>query len=614
MNDSIKRKLDNLPDRPGVYIMYDVDGTVIYVGKAKLLKNRVRQYFHASVSYPKTVKLVEHIADIDYFMTDNEIEALILECNLIKKYRPYYNVMLKDDKTYPYIQLTVGENYPRLVFTRARAHKSGKYFGPYVNAYYARKTIEAINHCYPMKLCAKTVEYGKTTGRVCLNYHIGLCGGVCQGTVAPEDYIKNVQAAESILSGNYRMLTDQLTAEMEQKAEQLNFEAAAHIKELRGCVMGLFEKQKINATNADERDVVGAACEGELACVQIFCVRDGKTVSAKTMDLVRRGEESAADVTSSFVKQYYTSGAYIPREIVCRDDFEDREEIAGMLSELCGAKITIKIPQKGDKRKLAELAYKNAVLHISAKLGKERYAKERVKNALGEIGRLTASALEVRRIELYDVSHISGTDSVGVMTVFEDGRRSPAQSRKFRIKYAPEKDDYAAVSEIVFRRLERARAEAESETKTPKFLPLPEVILIDGGAAHVNIAKEVVAGFGCDIAVAGLVKNSDHKLRALVDSEGRQYALADTGSAAKLLSEMSEAVHKDAVGYHRKRRTKRMVQTELTEIAGVGEKRALALIKAFGSIEAIAEADTDALARVEGMDKKAAKAVAAHFK
>jgi excinuclease ABC subunit C len=481
------------------------------------------------------------------------------------------NIMLKDDKTYPYILLTVGENYPRLIFTRARAPKNGKYFGPYVNAYYARKTIEAINRYYPMKLCGKAVEYGKKTGRVCLNYHIGLCGGVCQGTAAPEDYTKNVQAAESILFGNYKPLIERLTRDMLQNAEQLNFEAAAALRELRDCVSGLFEKQKINAANADERDIIGAACEGELACVQVFCVRDGKTVSAKTMELARHGQESGADITSSFVKQYYTSGAYIPREIVCREDFEDRDEIAGMLSETGGGKIAIKIPQKGDKRKLAELAYRNAVLHISAKLGKERYAKERMKNALVEIGRLTASAAQVRRIEIYDVSHISGTDSVGVMTVFEDGRRNPAQSRKFRIKYAPGKDDYASVSEIVFRRLERARAEMEAAAQTPKFLPLPEVILIDGGAAHVKIARQLVLNFGYDIAVAGLVKNSDHKLRALVGADGGEYALAAAGGAAKLLNEMSEAVHKDAVGYHRKSRAKHMVQTELTGIAGIGE-------------------------------------------
>lgn len=614
MNETIKRKLDNLPDKPGVYIMYDETGTVIYVGKAKLLKNRVRQYFHASVSYPKTVKLVENIADIDYFMTDNEIEALILECNLIKKYRPYYNVMLKDDKTYPYILLTAGEAYPRLLFTRERIHKSGKYFGPYVNAYYARKTIEAVNRYYSMKLCGKTVTYGKKTGRVCLNYHIGLCGGVCRGDIAREDYLKNVQAAENILSGNYKPLLDRMTREMEEQSAQLNFEAAAYIKELRDCVTGLFEKQKINVAKADERDIIGAAYEGDFASVQVFCVRDGKTVSAKTMDLIRHSEESAADITASFIKQYYTSGAYIPREIICRDDFEEKDAVALMLTELSGAKINVKIPQKGDKYKLAELAYKNAVLHISAKLGKERYAKEHMRNALAEIAELAGSALPAKRIEIYDISHISGTDSVGMMTVFEDGRRSPAQNRKFRIKYAPEKDDYAAISEIIFRRLERARSEAETAVKAPKFLPLPQVILIDGGAAHVRIAKEVVASFGFDIAVAGLVKNNSHRLRALVNAGGEEFPLAGIVYAAKLLNEMSEAVHMDAVGYHRKSRSKHMLKTNLTEIDGVGEKRALALLKAFGSIEAIAAADIETLARVQTMDKRAAENVAAYFK
>lgn len=610
---SLEDKLKKLPASPGVYTYYNAGGDIIYVGKAKILKNRVKQYFQKTNQVGKTAKLVENIADVSWIVTDNETEALMLECNLIKQHRPRYNILLKDDKSYPYIKLTLSDEYPRLVLTRKRINSGDKYFGPYTNSYFARKTIEALNRCYPIKMCTKTVTYGKAVGKVCLNYHIKQCCGVCMGQTPHEEYMSYVNEVSDVLSGNFKLLLSKLDAEMHEQSDKLNFETAAYIKELIECVKGLTQKQKISTSSMDERDIIAIASDRVISCIQLFFVREGRIAATDTKYMNKDETDTDADVLDSFIKQYYMSGVYIPCEILIPLTLDDENALCAMLTEMRGTKAVLHEPKIGDKKRLIELARKNAQMNIDNRRTKEEKLKEDTNRTLGELTEKLGITATLSRIECYDISNIGGTNNVGVMTVYDMCRKAPAEYRRFRIKYVSGQNDYASTAELVFRRLSRAKEELEGNVQNPKFLPLPQLIFADGGAAHVNTIKSVIKDFGYPIACAGLVKDSKHKLRAVIDEQGKQMSLADFAHSQKLLYEMSEEVHRFAVEYHRSSRSKAMLKTELEEIQGIGKKRCISLMKHFGTLDSIKQASVEQLSGAPGMNKASAQRVYDYF-
>ena len=614
MNNKIELKLNNLPDKPGSYMMLDTAGEVIYVGKAKVLKNRVRQYFHSSANHPiKVRKMVEHIDDIDYIVTDTEAEALLLECNLIKKYRPYYNILLKDDKSYPYLKLTTNEEYPKLVLTRKRVLDKSKYYGPYSNAFNAKKTLEAINRVYKLKMCNKNVHFGVKIGRECLNYHIGLCEGVCQGEVIKENYNESVMQIDAILSGKTEDFIATLTTMMYDEAEKLNFEVASQIKEQIKCVKNLNGEQKIDSAGFDNRDIIATASDERITCVQMFMIRDGKVVSTDTRYMKHNYNEGEDELLSSFIEQYYVSSPYIPNEILVQYELENTELISEMLSTLRKSKVQIKVPQKGEKRRLLDLAIKNAILNIESRKTIEQKKVDAYESSIRELERLIGIEKAISRIESYDISNIAGTNNVGVMVVFEDGKKSPKLYRRFKIKEVDGQDDYASMAEVIFRRLSRADSEMKSNDMNAKFLPLPEVILVDGGKTHVKVVRSMVENFGFDIKVAGLVKNSKHKLRGLAFYDGSEVPISEIKYAKVLLNDISEEVHRYAIDYHRKLRSKSMLSTELESIEGVGEKRVKILLSHFSGIEQLSSSSLEELKQIDGISCKVAKAIYDHY-
>lgn len=609
----LSEKLKRLPDSPGVYTHLDEYGNIIYVGKAKNLKHRVKQYFRENITDIKTIKLVENIKDTNWIITDNEVEALLLECNLIKQYRPYYNILLKDDKSYPYIKLTTNENYPRVLLTRKRLADKAKYYGPYSASTNAKKTIEAINRYYPLQMCGKKTEYGLRNGKVCLNYHIGQCCGVCQGNVSPTEYKKYVDEIQSILSGDCKILSDKIYAEMMSEADKLNFELANYLKEMNSSVQAMYDKQKIDSPDFNERDIIAAASDNELCCIQIFFVRYGKIVKSETRYMKKSSDNSDSEAIESFIKQFYTTGEYIPSEIVISDEIAECELLSKMLSELKGSKVSINCPKIGDKKRLTELACKNAMMNIENKRSEKEKSVLLKHRALSEIAQALGMNRQLSRIEAYDISNISGSDNVGGMVVYTDSVKSPKSYRRFRIKYVSARDDYASMSEMVFRRLNRAYEELNTSCENPKFLPLPQLIFVDGGLSHINAVKAVVDSFDFDITVAGLVKDNKHKLRGLMLSNGEEIKQDKFKYAKKLLNDISEEVHRYAIEYHRLSRSKSMLKTELETIPGIGQKRCSALLKYFGSLDKIRNAEIEELASVDGMNRQAAENIYRYF-
>lgn len=609
----LEEKLKKLPDRPGVYMHLNENGEIIYVGKAKNLKHRVKQYFRNNLTDIKTQKLVENIRMTNWIVTDNEVEALLLECNLIKEHRPYYNILLKDDKSYPYIKLTAYEPFPKLEITRKRLLDGGKYFGPYTNSLSAKKTIEAINRFYPLKMCSKKLEPGLRTGNVCLNFHIHQCCAPCQGNISQDEYKKYTDEVVKILSGDYKILLEKINKQMYDEAEKLNFETAAYLKELAGCVADLYEKQKVDNSDMNERDIIASAGDGRLACIQIFYVREGKIIKSDTRYMTKAETDSDADSLSSFIQQYYTSGIYIPREIILSEEIAEEESLSQLLSELRGAKTTVSSPKIGDKKRLCELARQNAVMNIENRRSLAERAVLAQHNALNEIAQAVGMKKPISRIESYDISNIAGTDNVGAMVVFTNGKKEPENYRRFRIKYVSGQDDYASMSEVVFRRLQHAYTEMQENTPNPKFLPLPELILADGGLTHVNAVRSIIKDFGFDIAVAGLVKDSKHKLRGLMLEDGTEIKQSNFKYAKKLLNDISEEVHRFAIEYHRASRSKSMLKSELEDIQGIGPKRVAALMRSLKTIDKIKTASVEELASADGMNLKAAEAVYEYF-
>jgi len=600
-----KEKLKDLPQNPGVYIMRNNNGEIIYVGKAINLRNRVRQYFHsASQLSSKTVVLVSHIETIETIVTDSEMEALILECNLIKTHHPRYNILLKDDKSYPWIRLTVNEEYPRILMTREYKKDGAKYFGPFTSSYAVKNTIEAILKIYPLKTCNRQVVHGKKTGRPCLNYHIGQCQAPCQGNVSKEKYARDIQSVLDILNGRHPDLIKNLNDKMTIAALNQNYEEAAKYRDQISGIQHIIEKQKISSSTKQDQDFIGFAQSDELGCVQVFHVREGKLMGRDHFFLEELGDVRSSEVLESFVKQYYASCGFIPREIILKETLEDRQVIEEWLGDLAGKKIEVLSPQRGQKIKMLEMVADNADLALKQQLLEKREKEIRSKSRLDGLQELLGMNRRPSRIEAYDISNISGTNNVGGMVVFDDGKLNRKACRRFKIKSVEGQNDYASMQEMIFRRMERAMKTQEVNN----FLPLPEIIMVDGGVGHVNAAESIVSLYPVNIEVCGLVKDDRHRLRGIFH-KGIEYPIKKATPLGVFLFEISEEVHRYTLGYHQILRKKEMLASQLEEIPGVGKKRREALMAHFGQVDKIKKATLEELTSVPGMQVKTAQAV-----
>ncbi|KNZ42908.1 excinuclease ABC subunit UvrC [Acetobacterium bakii] len=604
-----KNKLRDLPQSPGVYLMKNLQGVIIYVGKAINLRNRVRQYFHsASNLTPKTVVLVSHIETIETIVTDSEMEALILECLLIKNHRPQYNILLKDDKNYPWIKVTLNEEYPRIMMTREHKKDKSKYFGPFTSGFAVKNTIEAILKIYPLRTCNRHVSYGKKIGRPCLNYHIGQCQAPCQGNVSTEKYAKEIDEVLDVLNGRHSDLIKKLREKMQLAAVSQDYEEAAKLRDQISGIEHIVEKQKIISTSEQDQDFIALAQEGDLGCVQVFHVREGKLLGRDHFFMEGITEVEIPEIMENFVKQYYASCGYIPSEILLEETMTDAETISRWLSQIGGKKVEILTPQRGHKFKMLEMVGENADLALKQRLLERRQKEEQSKSRLHVLGDLLALDTIPRRIEAFDISNISGTNNVGGMVVFTDGKVNRKACRRFKIKSVEGQNDYASMQEMVFRRLERAMKSDEKNT----FLPLPEVIMVDGGSGHVSAIESIVSLYPVNIAVCGLVKDDRHRLRGLY-FKGEEYPLKKATPLGIFLYEISEEVHRYTLGYHQILRKKEMLASSLEDIPGVGKKRREVLMKHFGRLENIKDAKIEDLMKLPGMSDKTARAIYDHF-
>ncbi len=597
----IKEELKKLPDKPGVYLMKDNHEEIIYVGKARVLKNRVRQYFQSGKNKSaKILKMISLIDSFEYIITDSELEALILECNLIKEYSPKYNTMLKDDKTYPYIKVTVSESFPRLIYTRSMKKDKSKYFGPYSAAFAVKDTIELLRKMYRIRPCNKALKASGNDIPYCLYYHIKQCDAPCQDMVTVEEYRKGVDKALLFLSGKYDNIVSELTEKMYSHSEKLEFEKAGEYKNLIDSVNKIAQKQKITGSDGEDRDIIAVAGDNMVAVAQVFFVREGKLIGREHFYLKNVHNSSIPEILSDFIKQFYQGSPFIPKSLMLQTAIKDMDLIKEWLSGIRGSKVQILTPKYGEKEKLVELAYKNAKLVLN--IDKERLKAEEARNT-GAVNRL-AGILNIKnlyRIEAYDISHISGFETVGAMIVYENGTFRKNAYRKFKIRSVTASDDYAAMYETLKRRL--------SHIEDTNFGSFPDLILMDGGRGQVNIALRVISELNLNIKVCGMVKDDKHRTAGLYYNNEEIIAGKHEEDVMKLVTRIQDEVHRFAITYHRLRRKKEQVHSILDDIKGIGPLRRLALMKHFGSIDAIRESDVDGLSDVSGMDKRAAEAV-----
>lgn len=598
----IQEHLKKLPDSPGVYIMKDISGNVIYVGKAVVLKNRVRQYFQSSKNHTSKVKsMVKNISSFEYIMTDSETEALILECNLIKRYRPKYNVLLRDDKTYPYIKVTVNEDYPRVYKVRKIKKDGAKYFGPYTNITAVNDTLETIREIYPIRQCRIDIDRAiKNKMRPCLNYHIKKCMGPCTGNVSKEDYKLMIDDVIMCLSGKEDKLMELLSEKMKECAENFRFEEAAVYRDRIKSLEGIVEKQKIDNTSLDiNQDVIAMARANNEACVQIFFVRNGKIVGREHFILEGVMDSDRKSILGSFTKQFYMEQEYIPKEIIIEEEIEDQQILEDILAKRKGQKVTIRIPKKGEKKSLVEMVRKNAVEYLEkfSDMNKRKYEKSI--GALEELKNLLELDEIPSRIESFDISNIQGVDSIGSMVVYTDGKKDRKEYRRFKVETVIGPNDYDSMAEIVERRLGHGN--------------YPDLILLDGGKGQVNAVKKVFRKLGVDIPLWGMYKDDRHRTKGLVN-ETNEIELNRTSNLYRFVSGIQEEVHNYAITYHRSLRNKKLTKSELDNIPGIGEKRKKALLSKFKGIDGIKEASMEELADTEGMNKKSAENVYNFFR
>lgn len=614
----IEEELKKLPAKPGVYIMHDKKDEIIYVGKAISLKNRVRQYFQSSRNLmPKIVQMVSHIDYFEYIVTDSELEALVLECNLIKEHRPKYNTMLKDDKSYPFIKVTIQEEYPRILFAREMKKDKAKYYGPYTSGTAVKDTIELIRKIYKLRTCNRNLPRDIGKERACLYAHIGQCDAPCQGSISLEEYRKNVDQAMEMLNGNYKPVIDMLTEKMQAASEQFAFEEAAEYRDLINSVKFVLQKQKITSYNQEDRDIIAFARAGDEAVVQVFFIRSGKLIGREHFRLTGVEEITRSEVMSSFVKQFYSGTPFIPKELFLQEPIEDHEVVEQWLTTKRGQRVYIRVPKKGEKERLVELAAKNASLVLQQ--DSERIAREEKKTtgAVQEIADLLGLN-GLNRMESFDISNTNGFENVGSMVVFEKGKPKRNDYRKFKIKWVKGADDYACMHEVLTRRLSHGIEETKElqekaiSLDTGSFTRFPDLILMDGGKGQVNIALQVMEELQIHIPVCGMVKDDNHRTRGLYYNN-IELPIDQRSEAFKLITRIQDETHRFAIEYHRSLRSKAQVHSVLDDIEGIGPTRRKALMKYFKGIEEIKNASLEEICQVPSMNQKSAEKVYEFF-
>ncbi|MBQ8633663.1 MAG: excinuclease ABC subunit UvrC [Lachnospiraceae bacterium] len=617
---NIEEELRKLPDKPGVYLMHDKNDTIIYVGKAVVLKNRVRQYFQSSRGKsPKIQRMVEQIAWFEYIVVDSEMEALILECNLIKEHQPKYNTMLKDDKHYPYIRLTANEDYPRIMLARERKKDKAKYFGPYTSGQAVHDSIDLLKKTYFIRSCNKVLPRDMGKERPCLYYHMGQCKAPCQGYISKEEYKENIGQVEEFLNGNYALITKRLEQQMMKFSEEMEFEKAAEYRDLLFSVKRLAEKQKADDDMNVERDIIAFATAGDEAVAQVFFVRGGKMVGREHFYLTGVENEDRSTVMANFIKQFYSGTPHIPKELLLSNETDDQELLETWLTARRGRKVRIVIPKKGSKERLVELAEKNASFVLQKDSERIAEQEKKTKGALKEI----AGWLEMdnlNRIEAFDISNTSGFENVASMVVFEGGKPKKADYRKFKTRTITGPDDYASMKEVLTRRFEHAKRELEELKENYEeasgedfkdmgsFTRLPDLILMDGGRGQVNIALEVLAEQRLSIPVCGMVKDDNHRTRGLYYNN-IEIPIDTRSEGFHLITRIQDETHRFAIEYHRSLRGKAQTHSILDDIPGVGGARRRTLMKHYGSLEALKQAEVEELAKLPSMNRTAAQAV-----
>lgn len=604
----IQEELKKLPGKPGVYLMHDEKDEIIYVGKAVSLKNRVRQYFQSSRNKgAKIEQMVTHIRRFEYIITDSELEALVLECNLIKEHRPKYNTMLMDDKAYPFIKVTVEEPYPRVMLARRMVKDKSRYFGPYTSAGAVKDTIELIRRLYHVRSCNRKLPRDIGKERPCLNYHIHQCKAPCQGYISEEEYRKSIQEVLRFLGGNYEGILKDLEEKMNQASEDLEFERAIEYRELLSSVQKIAQKQKITDTAGEDRDILAVASEGEDAVVQVFFIRGGRLIGRDHFYLKIGEGDGAGEILSSFVKQFYAGTPYIPAEIMLPEPVADAEVIEEWLSGKRGRKVHIRIPQKGMKEKLVELAEKNAALVLNTDRERLKREEGRTIGAVKELEKILGLT-GIRRMEAYDISNTSGFASVGSMVVYERGKPKRNDYRKFRIKSVQGPDDYASMEEVLTRRFQHGLEEQKEGKDLGGFREFPDLILMDGGKGQVNVALEVLEKLGLSIPVCGMVKDDNHRTRGLYYNN-TELPIDRDSECFRLITRIQDEAHRFAITFHRQLRGKSQVHSVLDDIPGVGPARRKDLMRHFENIEAIRNADIEELKKLPSMNEKSARDV-----
>ena len=596
---NIEEELKKLPSKPGVYLMHDDKDAIIYVGKAISLKNRVRQYFQSSRNKGvKIEQMVTHIARFEYIITDSELEALVLECNLIKEHRPKYNTMLMDDKTYPFIKVTVQEDFPRVLFARQMYKDKAKYYGPYTSAGAVKDTIDLIHKLYGIRTCNKQLPKMQGKERPCLNYHIHQCPAPCQGYISKEEYAKSVKKVLTFLNGDYTPILKELEEKMLEASEEMEFEKAIEYRELLNSVTKIAQKQKITSSDMEDKDVIAMSVDQHDAVVQVFFIRDGRLIGRDHFCLRIANGDSRPDVLSAFIKQFYAGTPYIPREIMLQYEIEDAVLIEEWLSGRKGQKVHIQVPKKGQKEKLVELAKKNADMVLMQDRERIRREEGRTIGAMKEIANLL-NLPKLERVEAYDISNISGFQTVGSMVVFEKGRPKRSDYRKFRIRGVQGVDDYASMEEVLTRRLSH-------------YENYPDLIMMDGGRGQVNIALKVMQQLNIEVPVCGMVKDDKHRTRGIY-FHNIELPVDRDSEAFRLVTRIQDEAHRFAIEYHRSLRSKEQVHSVLDDIPGIGPARRKALMKSFQTLEDIKSATEEELAEVEGMNSRSARQVFEFF-
>lgn len=614
-----QHQLKILPDKPGVYIMKNSLGEVIYVGKAKVLKNRVRQYFQNSKNHSEKVRaMVKNIAEFEYIVTDSEMEALILECNLIKKYSPRYNIALKDDKFYPFIKITINEDFPRVYVTRNFAKDGNRYFGPYTNGTAFYEVMGLIKKLFPLRTCKKAIVEGGEPTRACLNYHINLCKAPCAGYISKAEYWEMIDEIINILNGTDTSIIKKLKLEMEKAAEELEFEKAAKIRDRILAIELISEKQKMFTVKEGDEDFIVLYTDEKDGCAQVFFVREGKVTGREHFMIENIGDDPVEEVISSFIASFYGGTAQIPKTIYVPEEIEDQELIEKFLTEKRGSKVWIKVPKKGDKKNLLDMVRNNAKIMLDQFKEKMVEEKELNKSALTELADVLGLDSLPARIEAYDISNIQGVDSVGTMVVFENGKAKNSDYRRFKIKSVKGPNDYESMREILSRRFSHGLEEVNKikernlEYSKGKFCIFPDLIMMDGGKGQVNIALEVLKDFGIEIPVCGLVKDDKHRTRGIIFNN--EEILIRRGSGLmNLITRVQDEVHRYAITYHRSLRDKRTLHSILEDIPRIGEKRRRNLLMKFGSIDNIKKASMEELLDTPGIDKRAAESIKQYF-